>query len=198
MSFSGEIKKELAERAGAGRHCRLAELSAIISFAGNISLVEGGVRLRAGTEHALLGHKYRLLLSLLFGLQEPEGGLMGDTALKVLESIKMWDAKSNCFKNMDAVDGLLIQQSCCRRAFIRGAFLSCGSISNPSKAYHFEIVCRTKQQAKQLCHAMQSFDIDARIVTRKKSSRLCQRGRAYCKIVEYYGSAYRVNEFRKR
>ena len=66
MSFSGEIKKELAERAGAGRHCRLAELSAIISFAGNISLVEGGVRLRAGTEHALLGHKYRLLLSLLF------------------------------------------------------------------------------------------------------------------------------------
>ena len=114
MSFSGEIKKELAERAGAGRHCRLAELSAIISFAGNISLVEGGVRLRAGTEHALLGHKYRLLLSLLFGLQEPEGGLMGDTALKVLESIKMWDKKDMCFCNTETVDGLLIQQPCCK------------------------------------------------------------------------------------
>ena len=169
MSFSGEIKKELAERAGAGRHCRLAELSAIISFAGNISLVEGGVRLRAGTEHALLGHKYRLLLSLLFGLQEPEGGLRGDTALKVLESIKMWDKKDMCFCNTETVDGLLIQQPCCKRAFIRGAFLASGSLSDPRKAYHFEIVCHTAAQALQLKNTINSFGMDAKTVARKKN-----------------------------
>lgn len=169
MSFSGEIKKELAERAGAGRHCRLAELSAIISFAGNISLADGSVRLRVGTEHALLRQKYRLLLSLLFGFEEPGGGLTGDAALKVLESVKMWDKKNACFGSTETADGLLIQQPCCKRAFIRGAFLASGSLSDPRKAYHFEIVCRTPAQAQQLKSAIGSFEMDAKIVTRKKN-----------------------------
>ena len=50
MSFSSEIKKELAERIGTGRHCQLAELSAVISFTGNISLWGGSLRLKADTE----------------------------------------------------------------------------------------------------------------------------------------------------
>ena len=160
MSFSNDIKQELAVSEGKARHCKLAELSAIVSFSGKLFMRENSLFIEMA--NPLTQQKFQMLVKSLFQSEKAD-------AFQILESIKMWDAKSNCFKNMDAVDGLLIQQSCCRRAFIRGAFLSCGSISNPSKAYHFEIVCRTKQQAKQLCHAMQSFDIDARIVTRKKN-----------------------------
>ena len=39
-------------------------------------------------------------------------------------------------------NGLITQQNCCKRAFIRGAFLASGSISDPEKGYHFEIVCQ--------------------------------------------------------
>ena len=169
MSFSSEIKKELAERIGTGRHCRLAELSAIISFTGNISLTGGGICLKAETENQMLKKKYRLLLSQLFGIEEPDGGLLGEDVLKVLESVKMWDKRKGSFCNAQTVDGLLIQQSCCKRAFIRGAFLAAGSVSNPSKAYHFEIVCRTNPQAEQLKNTINSFDMDAKIVTRKKN-----------------------------
>ena len=66
------------------------------------------------------------------------------------------------------MDGLLIQRSCCKRAYIRGAFLAGGSISDPKKSYHFEIVCRSVPQAKQLCEVMGSFGMDAKIVARKK------------------------------
>ena len=62
-----------------------------------------------------------------------------------------------------------MQNSCCRRAFIRGAFLSAGSMSDPEKSYHFEIVCATEKKATQLMEIINSFDIDAKIVPRKKN-----------------------------
>lgn len=66
------------------------------------------------------------------------------------------------------VDENLLKRLCCKRAYIRGAFLSGGSISDPKKSYHFEIVCRTAQQAGQLQGVINSFDMDAKIVERKK------------------------------
>ena len=69
---------------------------------------------------------------------------------------------------MDVVDGLLLQQTCCRRAFTRGAFLAAGSISDPNKNYHLEIVCKTSPQALQLQEIMKGFAVDAKIVERKR------------------------------
>lgn len=62
----------------------------------------------------------------------------------------------------------MVQNVCCKRAFIRGAFLSAGSISDPEKFYHFEITCASMRKAKQLQGLMASFDIEARIVLRKR------------------------------
>ena len=64
------------------------------------------------------------------------------------------------------VDNIIIQQTCCKRAFVRGAFLASGSLSAPNKGYHFEIVCNTRQQASMLQKAMKAFDVDAKIVER--------------------------------
>lgn len=64
---------------------------------------------------------------------------------------------------------LLLQQSCCKRAFIRGAFLGAGSMSNPAKGYHLEIVCMSGKKAEQLQSVMHAFEIEAKVVIRKKS-----------------------------
>ena len=50
-----------------------------------------------------------------------------------------------------------------------GAFLASGSMSDPSKAYHFEIVCEEEKQAEHLKDLINSFSLDAKIVKRKKS-----------------------------
>ena len=169
MSFSGDVKKELSALAGTARHCRIAELSAIICFAGNLSISDGDIRLRLETGNACLKEKYRLLLSLLFSIELISEELTGEDVYKVLESVKVFDRQKGRFRNMEMADGLLIQQPCCKRAFIRGAFLASGSMSDPDKSYHFEIVCNTMKQAGQLQSVISSFEVDARIVPRKKN-----------------------------
>ncbi len=79
-----------------------------------------------------------------------------------LETIKMIKLDEDSSK----VNDLIIQQPCCKRSFIRGAFLAAGSISDPNKGYHFEIVCSEESQAIQLVYAMNAFDVDAKHVER--------------------------------
>lgn len=68
-----------------------------------------------------------------------------------------------------AVKNALVQAVCCKRAYIRGAFIAAGSISNPSKSYHFEIVCNRLEEAEYLRSMMNVFDLDAKIIERKKT-----------------------------
>ena len=63
---------------------------------------------------------------------------------------------------------MLIKNACCKRAFLRGAFLCIGSMSDPGKSYHLEFVCTHKESAEQLKELIQGFEVDAKIVIRKK------------------------------
>lgn len=169
MSFSSEVKKELSVLMAKSRHCQLAELSALVSYAGKLHISRGEVDLALDTENEFVLRKYRMLLKQLFGIDMGEAPLAQRDVFRVLEGVKLWDGTNNCFRDMAAIDGILIQQTCCKRAFIRGAFLAAGSVSNPSKSYHFEIVCSSLPKARQLQGAMNSFETDARIVARKKN-----------------------------
>ena len=70
--------------------------------------------------------------------------------------------------NHRRADGMLVQQTCCKRAFIRGAFMAAGSISDPNKSYHFEIVCYTLEQAQQLQDMMEFFETEPKIENAKE------------------------------
>ena len=64
-----------------------------------------------------------------------------EDALRVLQATKMIGEQQ---VGTDAICGfnpLIIRQVCCRRAFLRGVFQAAGSMSDPNKSYHFEIVC---------------------------------------------------------
>ena len=157
MSFSSEVKTELAKHLGKSRHCQIAELAALIAFEGRIPAAE--------SENRLLMQKYQLLLAELFHIEEIH---TEEEARSVFSTVKMYNDVTGEPEPEDTVKGLLIQQSCCKRAYIRGAFLAGGSISDPNKSYHFEIVCRSNPQAEQLRDVINSFDMDAKIVARKK------------------------------
>ena len=157
MSFSSEVKTELAKHLGKSRHCQIAELAALIAFEGRIPAAE--------SENRLLMQKYQLLLAELFHIEEIH---TAEEARSVFSTVKMYNDATGEAEPEDTVKGLLIQQSCCKRAYIRGAFLAGGSISDPNKSYHFEIVCRSIPQAGQLRDVINSFNMDAKIVARKK------------------------------
>lgn len=91
-----------------------------------------------------------------------------EDAIRILKAARLFNADMEIEEQFSISDNLVIQKTCCRRAFIRGAFLAAGSISDPQKFYHFEIVCATVHKAVQLQEIMNDFGVDAKIVQRKK------------------------------
>ena len=178
MSFSGMVKEELSRQISPARHCRIAETAALLCACGRITAKEN---LRIQTENAAVVRKCFTLLQKTFNI-ETEIAIRESCQMKkgnvyfveicdpneirnVLQGTKLSvNRETLCFDNT-----LVTQQSCCKRAFIRGAFLASGSISDPEKGYHFEIVCPDRQKAEQLQELIRSFQIDAKIVLRKKS-----------------------------
>ena len=177
MSFSGEVKAELEKHISKSRHCQLAELAAIISFSGRMILTGADPRLEIATEHAGLAKKCYTLLKRAFDisaeLSEQNPGVLyieeQDAMRRVLMALKFLEEDGSLHPFRQAVNGMLLQKSCCRRTFVRGAFLASGSMSDPHKSYHFEIVCDSEQKAVQLQEMINSFGMDAKTVQRKKN-----------------------------
>ena len=60
---------------------------------------------------------------------------------EVLQGTKLSVDNETGLLEMD--NSLVVQMNCCKRAFIRGTFLSSGSISDPEKGYHLRSCVRT-------------------------------------------------------
>ncbi len=140
------------------RHCQLAELAAILGFSGVWMKTEKGKPyVRIQTENLSVARKCFTLLRKTFNIRI-------DVSVRRHGIYQMI-----AYDGLEAVEHVLIQNSCCRRAFIRGAFLAAGSVSDPEKSYHFEIVCDTEDKARQLQEMIASFAIGAKIIQRKKN-----------------------------
>lgn len=171
MSFSGTVKEELAAQIGTARHCQLAELAAIFHFAG--STCENGEHLSFHTENEEVARKGFTLFKKAFNIDnvvmKERGRLLPDDEMekKVIQALHL-AGTAEPIELEAPVSSLLVKNSCCARAYLRGAFLCIGSMSDPAKSYHLEYVCSKSAQAKQLRDMIQEFQIEAKIIRRKK------------------------------
>lgn len=185
MSFSREVKEELAKQTGEKYHCQLAELAAIYGFCGALSQTEEGIlSLAFQTENEAVARKCFTLLKKAFNIEsvveirnqgyqnrthhysvvvpgsEDVGRLLKAFWPMVLSELSRDDT---------LVHPYLVQRDCCRRAFIRGAFLCVGSVTDPNRFYHLEFVCGRRSDAEQLRELLLAFDLEAKIALRKRS-----------------------------
>lgn len=170
MSFSGKVKEELGRHTSASRHCQIAELAAIYSFCGSKITKNGELEsLLFETENEIAARKCFTLLKKTFNIYT--NVCLSDQSLQKTGNtyqLPIEDQKE-AVQILQAVNSPIVtQKSCCRRAYIRGAFLSAGSISNPEKSYHFEIVCQNEEQATLLQEYFHTFEIEAKQIIRKK------------------------------
>lgn len=188
MSFSSGVKEELCRHISPSRHCQLAELAAILHFCGSIGSGKDGAFLQIHAENALVVRKSFTLLQKTFNIstetqvcqESRQAGYFckvddQELAKKILQGIKFLDVTGHVTDSEAVSDGLrgpvnrmLIRNACCQRAFLRGAFLAAGSMSDPVKGYHLEIVCGRQTLAEQVQEILRDFEVDARIVQRKK------------------------------
>ncbi|WP_066633399.1 DNA-binding protein WhiA [Desulfolucanica intricata] len=181
MSFSVVTKDELARVMPKKDCCRLAELSALVKMDGSIE-ISGRHRLALNitTENAAAARKIVILIKELFAL---------NTQVLVRRKIRL--KKNNIYlvrigsqpgikdilvrmgmldKNgqfTERVHSEIISRQCCRKSYLRGAFLGGGSVNKPEGDYHLEIITDKKQHARDIAGVMQTFDLPARISIRK-------------------------------
>lgn len=159
MSFSSEVKGELAKHISPARHCQIAELAAIMNFCGQYGRdSEGNYTIGFQTENEEVVRKGFTLLKKTYNIKN--GVALNEQDMQgILQKLGSLE---------EPVSRLIIKNACCRRAFLRGAFLSVGSMSDPAKSYHLEFACTDERKAKQLQEMMSGFDIESKIILRKK------------------------------
>lgn len=184
MSFSSEVKEELENKIDTAKHCQIAEFAAMMAFGGKVRRESGGcITLVMTTENEVVARKFKALAARAFliapediqiGYEGKKNSIIHLTIKKhlqverVLMALK-WRLSENGPVKPVFVHPLLVQKDCCKRAFIRGAFLAAGSISDPNKFYHYEVVCDYEEDAAQLQEIFAFFQLDAKVILRKKN-----------------------------
>ena len=172
-SFSMEVKDELLKNTPKARHCAIAQTAVIIAGAGRITpdslIVE--------TDNVRIKEKYFTLLKKTFNINVDafeEKGFFAlpvsqkDKVLEILQAVKILDATGtpNYYKGI--IPDVLIKSGCCKREFLKCAFVFFGTINSPEKGSHLEFVCSNEEQANQVVRTLEYFNIKAKKTTRRE------------------------------
>ena len=144
MSFSFETKTELCKLEPAGHCCAVAECYGMLLYGNTFSARE--IRIITGNQR--LGQRISELFDRAFSLGFDSISKLGRTGkqtyiLNTAEKLgRVFEAFGISPDGMVAhhVNLGVIEEECCRRSFIRGAFLTGGAITDPAKSYHLELV----------------------------------------------------------
>ncbi|MDR2355223.1 MAG: DNA-binding protein WhiA [Clostridiales Family XIII bacterium] len=186
MSFASETKNELARVMPEKQCCRPAEIAGFIRFGGVVGFAGSGrLTLTLSTENPAAARHYKKLLKEYFGARanlfvggganfRKKGHLYelcmeeSADAEHILRETGILLTRENFSCLHEGICDELLKTKCCRKAYLRGAFLGAGTLSDPEKAYHLEIVCGSEPLAADLKRLFNSFtDIRAKIAFRR-------------------------------
>ncbi len=184
MSFSNDVRNELARIIPEKKCCQKAELSAILTLRAElIQGRDGELHLSTVVENATPARKiYRLLkegYELLSTVRVQEKRRFKKTRLYVVDTaINTEDellgdigisGEGTRLKIKRHINWSLIGKNCCKRAYLRGVFISRGFINRPEGNYHLEIVLNDSRLASDIQKILQKLDVEARVSERKNS-----------------------------
>ncbi|KEF40258.1 hypothetical protein M670_00281 [Schinkia azotoformans MEV2011] len=179
MSFASETKKELTNTE-MKNCCAKAELSALIRMNGSMSFMNRKIMVDVQTENAaiarriytLLKREYNISVELLvrkkMRLKKNNVYIvrMVQQAKEILEDLGII---GEGFTFIRTISDVFLKKKCCKRSYLRGAFLAGGSVNNPeTSSYHLEIFSLYEEHNNSLCELMNSFGLNAKTLERKK------------------------------
>ena len=183
MSFTSDIKNELTKTVPEKKCCQLAEIAGFLRFAGSITLSAGKMGIKVTTDNASAARLFIRLIKEYFGaktalsLGEPtplaKGRIYELTVTpemnseQILREVGILGVKEGSNYITDGFDAAIIRRRCCRKSALRGAFLACGSVSDPVKGYHMELVCGSEYMAQDVRRTVNSFGLKAKVSKRR-------------------------------
>lgn len=184
MTFSSKTKNEISRLELEKECCLNAELSAIIRMNGDIK-VSGINHISLGfvTENAAIARRIFSLIKSLYEcnievkirrgkkLRKSNKYLIvvdnDSISRKIIEDLGFIIGEEEIYYRENSIPKEIILDRCCKRAYIRGAFLGAGSVSNPEKDYHLEFVSDTEVHAEELKELINGFGLGAKVIKRK-------------------------------
>lgn len=201
MSFSLTIKRELCKLPRKERCCILAELLGVVCFGAAIKDKVLSVRV----ENAAVARNIYMLVREGFGIT-PEivtSSSGRSVTYKVvcaesdflntfLEELRML-RNSHDMKNFISfsVSEAIVSEECCKRAFLRGAFLVSGSCSSPDKGYHLELATSRIKLSIDTLRILEQLGINAKSTMRKSNTVIYIKGAEG--ISDFLGNVGAVN-----
>lgn len=194
MSFASVTKKELTQ-IESNECCAKAELAAIIRMNGSVHIRNLQISLDVQTENAAIARRIYTLLKKVYQvhvellvrkkMRLKKNNVyvvrIGHEARHLLENLKIVD---ETFSFTRDIHRELVKKDCCKRAYIRGAFLAGGSVNHPeTSSYHLEIFSFYEEHNESLLQLLDYFGIKAKMIERKKG------------FVLYLKEGERISEF---
>jgi len=180
MTYAGQVKNELARHEYGEKCCQAAELTAFIRLSGNIQISRQRIGLYVLTSSAAIARRIFSLFKKLFKLNSELFvrrkvrlrknnvyiiRLSGKAqVLEVLTKLELLQGDSPT----QTISDTIYKNRCCCRAYLRGAFLAAGSITNPENSYHLEIYTDYESHAEDLVRLMANFELQGKVTTRKR------------------------------
>jgi len=156
-SFSASAKAEVCRCTPQKRCCALAQAFGVLLFCNSFSA--DGIRIiTESTDFAsLLPKLFKKAFNVTFDLQ-PTGAEPGKMIFQIHDPEKIRQVMENCGFTPEQTLSLhlnlaLVDEECCKIAFLRGAFLAGGSVTDPGKGYHMELAT-THQSVAAECYSL--------------------------------------------
>jgi hypothetical protein len=155
MSFSSNVKVELCKDSLSKKSCAVAEGYGVLLYCNTFSSTE----IRIITESRDFAARLPRLFKKAFGItfdQEPAAQDRGklqfaisseDKIAKIFETLQM-DLKASLTLHVNF--GMLEEEAECM-AYLRGAFLAGGSVTDPAKRYHLEMTTSHYKVSRETC-----------------------------------------------
>ena len=182
MSFTAEVKDELTRVAPECSHCEKATLSALVRIEGTLFVSgPGRYRVEVATDVPSVARLIIRLLHTLYQLKTeltvrrsvlhktPNYLIEVPTQPRLAEALRDLGILSADGGLELGVAPDLVKKKCCAAAYLRGAFLGSGFISNPKSDFHFEITVESQLLAEGLVDLLTERGINARIMQRRSS-----------------------------
>ncbi len=182
MSFASDVRGELARQRLTDACCARSELSAALLCGGGIAW-RGRGRYAASitAAEAPTVRRYFAVLKRFYGIIGQIRTLSGDAlnrqtryqlavadedAARLLEALGLLD-EAALFGLRAVPPEETVRFACCKKAFVRAAFLMCGAVSHPDRGYHLEIAAPTEALAAFIAQELGYFEINVKITCRK-------------------------------
>lgn len=202
MSFTSDVKDEIAHVPAECSHCEKATLAALVRIEGTLFVSgPGRYRVEVATDVPSVARLVIRLLHTLYHLKTDltvRRSVLHKTPNYLIE-VPSQPLLAPALRDMGVLseaDGLelgvkpeLVSKQCCAAAYLRGAFLGSGFISNPKSDFHFEITVESEKLASSLVELMAAKGITARVMQRRSSYMVyLKSGNAILEFLAFVGA----------